>query len=45
MAFCTDNVAMIAVAGALRISDANEAAEIRAQARWSLDTLSPPGAT
>jgi N6-L-threonylcarbamoyladenine synthase len=43
MAFCTDNGAMIAVAGALRLADASNAAEIRAQARWSLDTLSPPG--
>jgi len=43
MAYCTDNGAMIAVAGALRLADAHEAAEIRAQARWSLDTLSPPG--
>ena len=42
MAFCTDNGAMIAVAGALRIADASDATEIRAQARWSLDTLSPP---
>jgi len=44
MAYCTDNGAMIAVAGALRLADAQEADEIRAQARWSLDTLSPPGA-
>ena len=43
MAFCTDNGAMIAVAGALRLADAQSAAEIRAQARWSLDTLKPPG--
>ena len=43
MAFCTDNGAMIAVAGAMRLSDAQEANEIRAQARWPLDTLSPPG--
>jgi len=43
MAFCTDNGAMIAIAGALRLNDAQEAKEIRAQARWSLDTLSPPG--
>ena len=41
--FCTDNGAMIAVAGALRLADATSAAEIRAQARWSLDTLSVPG--
>ena len=44
MAFCTANGAMIAVAGALRLADAQAADEIRAQARWSLDTLSPPGA-
>lgn len=43
MAFCTDNGAMIAVAGALRLTDAQKANEIRAQARWSLDTLTPPG--
>lgn len=43
MAFCTDNGAMIAVAGALRLADAQSAAEIRAQARWSLDTVKPPG--
>jgi N6-L-threonylcarbamoyladenine synthase len=42
MAFCTDNGAMIAVAGALRLADARSAAEIRAQARWSLQTLAPP---
>lgn len=41
--FCTDNGAMIAVAGALRLADAGAATEIRAQARWSLDTLSTPG--
>jgi len=41
--FCTDNGAMIAVAGALRLADAASAAEIRAQARWSLDTLAVPG--
>ncbi len=43
MAFCTDNGAMIAVAGALRLNDAKGAGEIRARARWPLDTLSPPG--
>ena len=41
--FCTDNGAMIAVAGALRLADAGCANEIRAQARWSLDTLMAPG--
>lgn len=40
--FCTDNGAMIAVAGALRLSDARAADEIRAQARWSLETLAQP---
>ena len=44
MAFCTDNGAMIAVAGALRLADARQAGEIRAQARWSLDTLARPAA-
>ena len=43
MAYCTDNGAMIAVAGALRLTDAHAAGEIRAQARWSLATLGPPG--
>jgi len=43
--FCTDNGAMIAVAGALRLADAQVATEIRAQPRWSLDTLSRPGAS
>ncbi|MGI9273068.1 MAG: tRNA (adenosine(37)-N6)-threonylcarbamoyltransferase complex transferase subunit TsaD [Woeseiaceae bacterium] len=44
MEYCTDNGAMIAVAGALRVADAVGASEIRAQARWSLDTLERPGA-
>jgi N6-L-threonylcarbamoyladenine synthase len=43
LAFCTDNGAMIAVAGALRLSEADAAAEIRAQPRWSLDKLEVPG--
>ena len=42
--FCTDNGAMIAVAGALRLADAKEATQIRAQARWSLATLAVPSA-
>ncbi len=42
-AYCTDNGAMIAVAGALRIADATAVSEIKAQARWSLDTLRAPG--
>jgi N6-L-threonylcarbamoyladenine synthase len=43
--FCTDNGAMIAAAGAFRLSEAGEATEIRAQARWPLDTLSVPSPT
>jgi N6-L-threonylcarbamoyladenine synthase len=43
MAYCTDNGAMIAVAGAMRLADAAEAGEIRARARWSLETLGIPG--
>ncbi len=42
--FCTDNGAMIAVAGALRLAEAKEATQIRAQARWSLATLAVPSA-
>jgi N6-L-threonylcarbamoyladenine synthase len=45
LAFCTDNGAMIAVAGALRIAEAGQAEEICARARWSLDSLSVPGRT
>jgi N6-L-threonylcarbamoyladenine synthase len=41
--FCTDNGAMIAVAGALRLAEASEADDIRARARWSLETLNVPG--
>ncbi len=41
-AFCTDNGAMIAIAGALRLADASAPGDIRAAARWSLETLSPP---
>jgi N6-L-threonylcarbamoyladenine synthase len=44
MAYCTDNGAMIAVAGALRLADAQQAGEIRARARWSLNTLARPAA-
>ena len=44
LAFCTDNGAMIAVAGALRLAEAAEAGQIRAQARWSLETLGTPKA-
>jgi N6-L-threonylcarbamoyladenine synthase len=42
--FCTDNGAMIAVAGALRFADGTEAREITALARWSLESLRPPAA-
>jgi N6-L-threonylcarbamoyladenine synthase len=42
-AFCTDNGAMIAVAGALRQNDAMPAGTIAARARWPLESLSPPG--
>ena len=44
LAFCTDNGAMIAVAGALRLAEAGAADEIRARARWPLDTLRAPEA-
>ena len=40
--FCTDNGAMIAVAGAMRVAEADFAEEIKAVARWPLDTLKPP---
>jgi len=42
MEFCTDNGAMIAVAGALRLGEAKRAGEIKAQARWSLASLDAP---
>lgn len=42
MEFCTDNGAMIAVAGALRLADAEPANEISARARWSLASLEVP---
>lgn len=42
LAFCTDNGAMIAVAGALRVAEADKATEIKAQPRWSLETLGVP---
>jgi N6-L-threonylcarbamoyladenine synthase len=45
MAFCTDNGAMIAIAGALRLAEARPASDIRAQARWSLETLDVPAGT
>ncbi len=40
--YCTDNGAMIALAGALRLADATPAETIRAVARWPLDSLAPP---
>jgi len=40
--YCTDNGAMIAVAGAMRLADAQKPATIQAMARWSLDSLTPP---
>ena len=43
LAYCTDNGAMIAIAGALRLADAGTVSEIRAQARWSLESLGVPG--
>ncbi|MFQ5549409.1 MAG: tRNA (adenosine(37)-N6)-threonylcarbamoyltransferase complex transferase subunit TsaD [Woeseia sp.] len=43
--YCTDNGAMIAVAGALRLPDGSQPAAILARARWSLETLTPPGST
>ncbi len=39
---CTDNGAMIAFAGALRLASAEDAGAIQARARWSLETLRPP---
>ena len=45
MAWCTDNGAMIAVAGAMRLADARPIGEIRAQARWPLDSLAAPATT
>jgi N6-L-threonylcarbamoyladenine synthase len=44
MAYCTDNGAMIAVAGAQRLADAAGASEIRARARWPLVELERPAA-
>ena len=41
---CTDNGAMIAIAGALRLADGEAAGAIHATARWSLDSLRPPAA-
>ena len=35
---------MIAIAGALRLTDATQPDNIVARARWSLETLATPGA-
>ncbi|HWM28685.1 MAG TPA: tRNA (adenosine(37)-N6)-threonylcarbamoyltransferase complex transferase subunit TsaD [Woeseiaceae bacterium] len=43
--FCTDNGAMIAIAGSLRLSDALPAGTIEARARWPLESLRPPAPT
>jgi N6-L-threonylcarbamoyladenine synthase len=40
--FCTDNGAMIAIAGAFRMADAASPGQIEARARWPLESLSPP---
>jgi N6-L-threonylcarbamoyladenine synthase len=42
--FCTDNGAMIALAGALRLTDGEKPATIHATARWTLDSLTKPAA-
>ncbi len=39
--FCTDNGAMIALAGALRLTGADGGLDIRARPRWPLDELAP----
>ena len=41
--YCTDNGAMIAHAGALRLADGADAGTIHARARWSLESLGRPG--
>ena len=41
---CTDNGAMVAVAGAMRLAESSAAGEIVATARWALDSLTPPAA-
>jgi len=42
MEFCTDNGAMIAIAGALRLAEAEPADEIKVRARWSIASLDVP---
>lgn len=41
--YCTDNGAMIAFAGAMRLQDSTEAGSIHAVARWPLESLKIPG--
>ncbi len=43
--FCTDNGAMIALAAAMRLSDASSSLAYQPRARWPLDELSAPGAS
>jgi N6-L-threonylcarbamoyladenine synthase len=42
MEFCTDNGAMIAIAGALRLAEAVPADDIKVQSRWSIASLGIP---
>ncbi|RLA28712.1 MAG: hypothetical protein DRQ63_02800, partial [Gammaproteobacteria bacterium] len=42
---CTDNGAMLALAGAMRLADGEKADNIQALARWSLETLARPQKT
>jgi N6-L-threonylcarbamoyladenine synthase len=43
--FCTDNGAMIAFAGALRLAGGDApTAELAVRPRWPIDELTPPGA-
>jgi N6-L-threonylcarbamoyladenine synthase len=42
--YCTDNGAMIAIAGAMRLADGEKADTIQARARWSLESLARPAA-
>lgn len=40
--FCTDNGAMVALAGSMRFSSAGSAYRVAARPRWDLEELSPP---